>query len=179
MNKLIVASLTVSGLLLTPLALANNACSPESPAACKSKLEQDCLYYLIDEVEMEDGFAFYAEDHHRDGYDIGKKETSDFEESDLLLSDLKDLSLTNEQQSLISNWQTYNKQFDKDWMNLCMSHPNKDNSLSDQFNWEEANLKNDLIYIQQSRIFVDKVNASLTETQKQQLVQLGLMQILP
>lgn len=180
MNKLIAASLTLGGALLAPMTFANDACSPDNPSACKSKLEKECLYYSFEEFEMDEEFIIFEEgymeykDHHQD-----KNHDQEFKESDLLLSDLNELSLTNEQQSLVNDWQTYNTKFDKDWMTLCMSYPNKDKSITNQIDWEEANLKNDLTYLKESRVFVNKMTASLTEPQKQQLVQLGLMQLLP
>ncbi|OUR79813.1 hypothetical protein A9Q77_02790 [Marinomonas sp. 42_23_T18] len=171
MKKSVLISLTFSSLLFTPLAFANTNCGPDSATACPNKLEQECRYYLMDD-ELDDDFDFRTEDDYERGHE------DDFEES-MLLNDLQSLSLTPEQESLLTDWKRYNTQFDQDWVALCIAHPNKDNSLTDQLNWDEVNLKNDLSYLQESRIFVGKVNASLTETQKQQLVQLGLMQVLP
>lgn len=178
MNKLIAASLTLGGVLLAPMTFANDACSPDNPSACKSKLEKECLYYSVDEFEMDEGLVIF-EEGYMDYKDQHQGHDEEFKESDLLLSDLNELSLTSEQQSLVNEWQAYNTQFDKDWMTLCMSYPNKEKSITNQIDWEEANLKNDLTYLKESRVFVNKMTASLTEPQKQQLVQLGLMQLLP
>lgn len=178
MNKLIAASLTLGGVLLAPMTFANDACSPDNPSACKSKLEKECLYYSVDEFEMDEGLVIF-EEGYMDYKDQHQGHDEEFKESDLLLSDLNELSLTSEQQSLVNEWQAYNTQFDKDWMTLCMSYPNKEKSITNQIDWEEANLKNDLTYLKESRVFVNKMTASLTGPQKQQLVQLGLMQLLP
>jgi len=169
MKKSVLVSLTFSSLLITPLAFANTDCGPDNATACSNKLEQECRYYLMDD-EMDEDFDFRTEGDYEDEHG---------EDESMLLSELQNLSLTPEQENLLTNWNRYNTQFDEDWVKLCISHPNKDNSLSDQLDWDEANLKNDLNYLQESRIFIGKVNASLTETQKQQLVQLGLMQVLP
>lgn len=182
MNKLTTFSLTLAGVLLTPFALAKGNCNPENPSACKSELEQACLYYYMDDIELDGDFTIYEEEWHQDSaqaHEQKMKKDSEFKESGLLLTELQGLSLNNEQQSLLNEWDAYNKQFEQDWFKLCLSHPNKDNSLIDQLNWDEANLKNDLSYLQESRVFINKVNASLTEAQKKQLVQLGLMQVLP
>lgn len=173
MKKSALVSLTFSTLLFTPLAFANTHCGSDNSTACQNKLEQECRYYLMDD-EMDDDFNFRTEDddekNHEDNFD---------EDESRLLSDLQALSLTSEQQNLVTNWKSYNTKFEEDWIKMCIAHPNKDHSLSEQIDWDEANLKNDLTYLQESRIFVGKVNASLTEDQKQQLVQLGLMQVLP
>jgi len=173
MKKSVLISLTFSSLLFTPQAFANTNCGPDNATACPNKLEQECRYYLMDD-EMDDDFDFRSEDDYETGHG------DDFDEDEsMLLTDLQNLSLTPEQEDLVTEWKSYNTKFNENWVKLCISHPNKDNSLSDQLDWDEANLKNDLSYLQESRIFVSKVNASLTETQKQQLVQLGLMQVLP
>lgn len=178
MNKRIAASLTLGGVLLAPMTFANDACSPDNPSACKSKLEKECLYYSVDEFEMDEDLVIF-EEGYMDYKDQHQGHDEKFKESDLLLNDLNELSLTSEQQSLVNEWQAYNTQFDKDWMTLCLSYPSKEKSITNQIDWEEANLKNDLTYLKESRVFVNKMTASLTEPQKQQLVQLGLMQLLP
>lgn len=173
MKKSVLVSLTFTSLLFTPLAFANTHCGSDNATACQNKLEQECRYYLMED-EMDDDFDFRSED------DYDKDHGDDFDQDEnMLLSDLQDLSLTSEQQNLVEEWKRYNTKFEEDWVKLCISHPNKDNSLSEQLDWDEANLKNDLTYLQESRTFVSKVNASLTQEQKQQLVQLGLMQVLP
>ena len=180
MKKTTLLGLTLSSVLFIPVASADVSCSPENPAACKSKLEQECRYYLMDDYdmdEMEEGDSFFDRDDHDD--DERSEGSIDTLESDLLISDLESLNLTAEQKTLMTQWQNYNKRFDDEWVNLCVSHPNKDKSLAGQLDWDEANLKVELGYIQESRAFVEKVNASLTPEQKQQLVQLGLMQLLP
>lgn len=178
MTKTLLASLTLSTLVFSPITMAQSNCDPSTETACQTKIEQECRYYLMD--DMDDDFD-YKEEGYSDFSDTDDMD-DDLEgmnDEDYLVSDLQTLDLTKEQQTLLNEWKSYNASFDEGWVKLCMSHENKDKSVSDQLNWEEANLKSDLAYIEQSRIFIDKINASLTNNQKQELVQLGLMQLLP
>lgn len=161
-----IALLSLCCIITTPFVYAQVANQTNTltsiEASCRADDMNDAYFY----EEMDD-YSFYED----------KKELEDNKKD--WLSSLAEFNLSSNQETLIKEWQTYNTAFEEEWVKMCIAHPNKHKSLADQLNWDEANLKLDLDYIVKSRVFIAKVNNSLNDEQKQQLVQLGLMQLLP